>query len=71
MTLLEQIAKISEEKELHITNLSIQIECMNNTIDSLKDENIKLRNAIVRLKERNKKSSDKYYELFQAFAKVK
>lgn len=63
MTLLEQFAKISEENEDLLNQWAEKYKIAQRLIEQQKEQIVSLKNANFRLKERLKKSSDKYYEL--------
>lgn len=63
MTLLEQFAKISEANEDLLNQWAEKYKIAQRLIEQQKEQIVSLKNANFRLKERLKKSSDKYYEL--------
>ncbi len=63
ITLLEQIAKISEANEDLLNQWAEKYKIAQQLIDNQREEIINLKNQNFRLKERLKVSSDKYHAL--------
>lgn len=63
MTLLEQLAKISEKNENLLNDWAEKYKMAQQLINQQKEEIINLKNQNFKLKERLKVSSDKYHAL--------
>lgn len=63
MTLLEQLAKISEKNENLLNDWAEKYKMAQQLINQQKEEIINLKNKNFKLKERLKVSSDKYHAL--------